>query len=465
MKCALPLSLALLLGLSLAGHAQTSSDPAIQKKIDELKSLPMTGALYHSVLLSLGVQPPAYRAIQPSTDQNDAFVQPAIGQSGPYEVTNDVNQDTEPVITTVQLSGTRYFTTAYHTYTGSGSSQTIRINTARTTDGFTTFQFAQPSLFDSSYHWSFDSNIIANTGGGIAPGRLYLVGISESKYVGGPIGVFVWSSDNAGLSWRTPVRIDYVVNDPSTLLDNPHIAVNPNNGHVYVVYTRLTLGSPDQTKIYLSRSTDGGQSFSQTPLEVLHGTVGGPQAAVNTTNNYTYLVWADYALNAIRVATSTDDGQTFPEWNWHSEGARNALVGPCGSGCSPVLRTSTNPPGNAVRTWTLPIARYNQAAHVLGVVWHEREQGNVGNPVITDASYAYYDDTILWQPAVPLMLNRHVPGVDNFQPSLDSDVNGNVCSSGMTRLPPRPASPISINPRGSTRRTAAASSAAAISSA
>jgi hypothetical protein len=175
-------------------------------------------------------------------------------------------------------------------------------------------------------------------------------------------------------------------------------------------------------------------NFWATPLFVVQGTIGGPQLAVNTSNNYVYFVCADYAGNAVWVATSTNHGLTFQ--NWHGKLARNSLVGPlpqpCPGNppdCTPLLRArpASDPkgPGHPIRAYTLPIARYNAAANVLGVVWHEREPGNTGNPVITDTSYAYYNDT-QWQPAVPLMLNGYYPGHDNFQPALDSDIHGNV---------------------------------------
>jgi hypothetical protein len=81
---------------------------------------------------------------------------------------------------------------------------------------------------------------------------------------------------------------------------------------------------------------------------------------------------------------------------------------------------------NGVRAYTLPIARYNSAAHVLGVVWHEREAGTTGNPAITDTVYAYYDGQ-QWQAAAPTLINNPFANVDNFQPALEnSAATGNV---------------------------------------
>jgi hypothetical protein len=424
MKRALLITFALLLAPSALGQQATPLDPAARDEIlGQINMLPMSSALYFSILQSLGVQPSPPPLYSPTGTPDSPQILPDTSTSGPYQVTADSYQDSEPSITTVLVGGTRYYTTSYFRYTGSPALP--RIRSSRTTD-FSIFQAAQPAFpprppgASGDYNESFDSYIVANTGGGVGPGRTYLVGIctnNQSYPIIPPTGVYVWRSDDAGLTWPNVASVAVIPSDQYLYLDKPHIRVNTNNGHVYVTYVQYDRGNPRNTTLFVSRSTDGGVTFSTAP-GVETAMVGGPQVAANTANNYIYLVWADYDSNTVRVATSTDDGLTFPKQNWHDEPARNSLVGPCGSGCTPALRSG-------VRAFTLPIARYNAAAHVLGVAWHEREPGNSGNPVITDAVYAYYNDA-QWQPARPLLINRNVSGVDNYQPALDSDVHGNV---------------------------------------
>ncbi len=242
MKRALLTILAVLVAPAALGQPATSLDPETQKKVDAITGIPMTSALYYSVLQSLGVYPAPQPPAQPTTADAAPPIQPDYGTAGPYQVTNDAYQDSEPVTTTVSLNGTTYFTVAFHRYTGSGDATRGRIRTTRTTNQFAITRFGQPCLPSSQpcvpstdYDNSFDSNLAANTGGGVAPGRVYLVGICQSAYLGGAIGVFVWNSNDAGQTWSTtPVRVDSLPDDYTQLLDNPHIAVNTNNGHVYV---------------------------------------------------------------------------------------------------------------------------------------------------------------------------------------------------------------------------------------
>ena len=75
--------------------------------------------------------------------------------------------------------------------------------------------------------------------------------------------VFVAHSDNGGVSWSTPVRVD----DTGTGLDGwlPEVAVGPN-GHVYCAWYDWR-DAPDATSggeshVYLARSSDGGASWT-----------------------------------------------------------------------------------------------------------------------------------------------------------------------------------------------------------
>ncbi len=119
---------------------------------------------------------------------------------------------------------------------------------------------------------------------------MYTVGIASTDppLPTPPItAVSVWSSNNGGSAWSPPTIVDSNVADTSSDVDKPHIAVNTNNGHVFVTYLHYT-GWTTAT-IRFSSSTNGGTSFSA-PTTLSSGNLGGPQLAFNSSNSNLCLV-------------------------------------------------------------------------------------------------------------------------------------------------------------------------------
>ena len=101
---------------------------------------------------------------------------------------------------------------------------------------------------------------------------------------------------------------------------NPSVAVDPNTGELFAVYT---LTENNSTDIYITKSTDNGSSFS-TPVRI-NDKPGDAADTWNTipirfgANNETYVTWMiskddpdfEWGLTELRVARSSDGGNTF----------------------------------------------------------------------------------------------------------------------------------------------------------
>jgi hypothetical protein len=108
--------------------------------------------------------------------------------------------------------------------------------------------------------------------GGAHTGRVYLVYTLEQKNESDNTDIFVRHSDDGGVTWSGPVR----VNDDNTKNSQflPKIALDPTSGNLAVVWydSRLDLGAGgpgdtdgvpnDDAQFWGAFSTDGGQTFT-----------------------------------------------------------------------------------------------------------------------------------------------------------------------------------------------------------
>jgi hypothetical protein len=135
-------------------------------------------------------------------------------------------------------------------------------------------------------------------------------------------GVGIWKSTNGGTSWTGPVYSPAPPNSPPFLgiADKPFITVDNSgkqyDGNVYATWTNF--GAFPES-IVLSRSTDGGNTFSTpvtlTPSGFFFNTVQGSAPAVGP-NGEVYVAWFQggcgfLTFPSIYVAKSVDGGQTF----------------------------------------------------------------------------------------------------------------------------------------------------------
>ncbi len=144
-------------------------------------------------------------------------------------------------------------------------------------------------------------------------GTCYLAGIAFKRYPLTPgrfSGIFVARSDDKGFTWDVSMVIASAT--IGTFHDKEWIAVDPNNGNVYVTWTAFNFYSV--SSLLFSKSTDGGQTWSRpvviSDLLELELQVQGSAIVVDKTGGI-HVVWIDFAQETVRYASSTDEGNSW----------------------------------------------------------------------------------------------------------------------------------------------------------
>jgi hypothetical protein len=204
------------------------------------------------------------------------------------------------------------------------------------------------------------------------------------------------------------------VSNNTYALDKPEVAVSWYNqspssrGWLFVAYMRV---AGTQTKLMVTKSTDGGVTFGA-PVQAAIGKIHAPQIFVSSSTGRVYVVYVDFAANAIKMAISANNGAT-----WTTETAATAsfaLLDPFVSG-SPQINGSAT-----CKVWavTIPSARYNWVTDSIGVVWHEREAAGSTSP--TTVWFAA-KTAAGWQPKKQLTAGK---AGDQWHPTLDFNSSG-----------------------------------------
>jgi hypothetical protein len=349
--------------------AQVPSPPTI--KIDETLALVSTPVYIPTFKLAFGREP----GFEPR--RTGSLVEEAPLQEGEAEprtggvtaatvplytvpVNDDPQQDVETSIISTLTSNSasvgyikRSDTGVFRNYVGFTSDFTAWTNTLLPIPaGYT--QSADPLQHNNA----FDT--------GIAPRRTYLTGIvynGAATVVPNAIGV--WRSDNGGASWAGPVLVA-TNSDPAFFLDKPDIEVSwysGTRGRAYVAHVRVNNTNPALTRIYVSRSENGGVSFS-VPVWVANteGRFQGPQMLASTVGTRIYVIWTDFtnpANERLLMSWSDNQGGSFTAPEVVATG--NFLTG-----------APADFLNGGVRAVTLSMARYNGVRNAIGVVWHER---------------------------------------------------------------------------------------------
>jgi PKD repeat protein len=123
-------------------------------------------------------------------------------------------------------------------------------------------------------------------------------------------GVAVSKSTDGGLTWLDPVVVDW--NSASEFQDKEYLTVDATgsayDGNVYVTWTHFDFSAP----IYFSRSTDGGASFS-VPYRISDTSYSSNQGSIPVVgpDGVIYVAWFNYDTGGVRMAKSTNGGQSF----------------------------------------------------------------------------------------------------------------------------------------------------------
>jgi len=386
----------------------------------------------------------------------------AVTPSIPVLASNDAAQDVEPAVVVTNRNGVDYVTTVYMRYvmgpptlTQQGVPQLVSKTTTNLSSGI--FIEGSLSLPSSSYNRGLDPALARDSrpvGTGYG-GRVYCAALadynaSDLDHTNIPNAIVLWYSDDGGTVWSTPhVIASHVTAGSHLAYDKPAIAVSrhvgPDQGYIYVSFTDRDQSGYGNNKIVLARSADGGQTFSIVPNSPAgNAAINNSQVVVDPRSGDVYVLWVDFPSSCIMSARSMDHGDSFmaPEQGPCAATGHSFLVAPYSPvhTIQPYLRSG-------VIAYTIPIARWNDAKSVIGVVWHEREGIATGTDYTTypptNVYYAYHNDAG-WQrssltppscsssPAPlcctvpPCPQNDDYPNSDQFMPALDSDPNGNV---------------------------------------
>lgn len=130
--------------------------------------------------------------------------------------------------------------------------------------------------------------------------------------------VFVCTSTNGGDTWSAPVPVFQYegVTDPpfndKWLMNADVNASSPYKNNVYVSWTHFGSQSQPGTYIAFSRSTDGGQSWSENPLRLSSSGIQSSQPAVGP-DGTVYVSWraSGFGTTDAFVRVSTNGGTSF----------------------------------------------------------------------------------------------------------------------------------------------------------
>lgn len=397
--------------------------PAGPMTLDRLNKSGARGALYHYWARSLGAPSATMDAPETSIESDEPMEfestlrRPTRPESlatvgTTFNATNDANQDAEPAVIAVKISGNDYTVAATIKYVG--GLPTNHVSYSTNSGAFSTpVQLPLPT----GYTLSADPLMAVNPyGSGIAPRRIYCVGVlANAAGSGAASAIGVWRSSDGGQTWAGPTIVASQAGG-GYYTDKPAIAVSWHSGtlgYVYVTYVNIdetnVPTSLDSNSIWVYRSTDGGLTFP-TSTVITYDDVQGPQVVVNPTGGTVHCMWLNVNQNDLRSALSTNYGVSFGSHEIAAAGG-NLLTRDSGIMIN----------GN-VRAWSLPMARYNWAAGRVIMAYHGR------NGTSTEVYYVYRPcssscNTSGWEN--PRQIND-VSTNDQFIPGIDFNAAGNV---------------------------------------
>ena len=221
--------------------------------------------------------------------------------------------------------------------------------------------------------------ISCDISGGPNTGTIY---INWTDQRNGTTDTDVWliKSTDGGTSWSSPIRIN---NDPPGRQQFlTWMNIDQNNGYIYCVFydRRNYPPTSEQTDVYMARSIDGGNTFSnfkinQTSFIPSPNVFFGDYIGISACNNVVRPIWMSYSNNALSAWTALVDGNLVGI----EESSATAF--------SPVelLQNSPNPFNqstwikfNLKKSAKVNLNVYDELSHKVAVLY-ENEQFNEGN--------------------------------------------------------------------------------------
>jgi hypothetical protein len=226
-------------------------------------------------------------------------------------------------------------------------------------------------------------------------------------------GVYVSVSSDGGQNWGSPVPIN--VSGSEEFNDKPYIAVDitnsPFKNNVYVTWTIFGWEYP----IYLSRSTNGGASFSS-PVRVSGSDYTQGSIPVVGPGGGVFVAWIDYATgNQLKMNASYDGGLSF-------EPDRTiANITPLPSSLNPGFRVNSFP------IMAADISNGPNRGN-LYTCWGDNRNGDA-DIYFTRST----NDGVNWSSPIRVNDDAVSNGRDQWFPWLSMDANGNVVVIFMDR--------------------------------
>ncbi len=147
-------------------------------------------------------------------------------------------------------------------------------------------------------------------------------------------GIYVHTSTDNGTTWTGPVAvIQHLGGGNSDYEDKPYAACDASAGspflnNYYITWTKFT--TTGLAPIYLSRSTNGGATFS-TPIQISSSTNCQFSCPTVGPNGEVYACWFDYNTNNIKFDKSTNGGVNWGTDITVSSFNENFPANPCGT--------------------------------------------------------------------------------------------------------------------------------------
>lgn len=180
--------------------------------------------------------------------------------------------------------------------------------------------------------------------------------------------VFVAVSPDGGASWPEAHIVDE--SDPAGRFnDKEWLGVNPETGTLLVAWQKEPAldqlrsvehrsgVDADVGRIVLSRSTDGGATWSQ-PTVISRGLHSNGTAIAFTQGGRAHVIWVNYETNTLDHVYSTDDGRSWTD-------------------PQPIADVDTVPPyPRYERMHTLPALTADPDGRAIYAVWHDERNGD-----------------------------------------------------------------------------------------